>query len=160
MSRLSNDLTLAVKSALVCMAMPMSHRDSHIDPRQYTRGMSSLQPWIEKIPSSWIPDDRGIYISTRGLVVGYGLSSDDLQRIAKSNEAALSSTVLQYNTSLYASHELIERYQEHSRVFEVLRENPFLTDILERFTEGNYTISIGCNPVSSLEITLTNTPRR
>ena len=126
-----------------------------------TRGMSSLQPWIEKIPSSWIPDDRGIYISTRGLVVGYGLSSDDLQRIAKSNEeVTLSSNVLQYNTSLYASHELIERYQEFLPKFDVLRENPFLTEILERFTEGNYTISIGCNPVSSLEITLTNTPRQ
>ena len=123
--------------------------------------MSSLQPWIEKIPSSWIPDDRGIYISTQGLVVGYGLSSDDLQRIAKSNEeVTLSSNVLRYNTSLYASHELIERYQEFIPEFDVLRENPFLTEILERFTEGNYTISIGCNPVSSLEITLTKTPRQ
>lgn len=124
-----------------------------------TRGMSSLQPWIEKIPSSWIPDDRGIYISTRGLVVGYGLSSDDLQRIAKSNEVTLSSTVLQYNTSLYASHELVERYQEFLPGFDALQENPLFTEILERFAEGNYTISIGCNPVSSIQITLMNTPR-
>ena len=77
-----------------------------------TRGMSSLQPWIEKIPSSWIPDDRGIYISAQGLVVGYGLSSDELQQIAKMNNVALSSTVLQHNTSLWASHDLIKQYQD------------------------------------------------
>ena len=124
-----------------------------------TRGMSSLQPWIEKIPSSWIPDDRGIYISARGLVVGYGLSSDELQRIAKSNEVNLSSTVLEHNTSLCASHELIERYKEFIPDFDVLQENPFLSEILERFTAGNYTIDIGCNPFSTLEITLTSTPR-
>ena len=124
-----------------------------------TRGMSSLQPWIEKIPSSWIPDDRGIYISARGLVVGYGLSSDELQRIAKSNETTLSSNVLQYNTSLYASHELIERYQEFIPDLEFLQEGPFLAETLERFRAGYYTISIGFNPVSQLEITVTSTPR-
>ena len=125
-----------------------------------TRGMSSLQPWIEKIPSSWIPDDRGIYISDRGLVFGYGLSSDELQRIAKSSEITLSSTALHYNTSLYASHELIEPYQGFIPNFDILQGVPFLAEIVERFTAGMQSISIGCNPVSALEITLKSNPIR
>lgn len=125
-----------------------------------TRGMSSLQPWIEKIPSSWIPDDRGIYISARGLVVGYGLSSDELQRIAKTKDMALSSTVLQHNTSLWASHDLIKQYQDVIPKFEAFQENLVLDEILRSFTEGEYSISIGCNPVSQLEITVTSRPTR
>ena len=33
------------------------------------------ETWIEKIPSSWIPDDGEMH-TARGLVVGYGLSDE------------------------------------------------------------------------------------
>ena len=121
-----------------------------------TRELAKLQPWVEKIPSSWIPDDRGIYISNQGLVIGYGLSSKDLRQIATSNEIEVSSTVLSYNTSLTASHKLIEQHQDQIRVFNGIKESPLLADLLRKYIGDNYSISIGLNPVSALEIVFTN----
>ena len=37
-----------------------------------TSALAKIKPWIEKIPSSWLPTDRGIYISSRGIMIGYG----------------------------------------------------------------------------------------
>lgn len=121
-----------------------------------TSALAKIKPWIEKIPSSWLPTDRGIYISSRGIIIGYGLSSDALEEIATSNDVALSSTILRHNTSFFASHELIQQYQDQIRVFDGLKGSPILADVLKKHIGDNYTLSVGVNPVSALEIVLTH----
>ena len=121
-----------------------------------TQSLSKIQPWLEKIPQHWLPKDRGIYLSKRGIILGYGISSSQLRQIATSSNIVLDPTVLNYTTGAFATSELLMAYLNNLSETNLYAQLMNLNKVIE-FMYGEYQISFGLDPVSELEFKIVYT---
>ena len=121
-----------------------------------TQSLSKIQPWLEKIPQHLLPKDRGIYLSKRGIILGYGISSSQLRRIATSSDIVLDPTVLNHTTGAFATSELLMLYLNNLSETNLYAHLMNINKVF-KFIDGEYQLSFGLNPVSELEFKIVYT---
>ena len=123
-----------------------------------TQSLSKIQPWLEKIPQHWLPKNRGIYLSPRGIILGYGMSSSELRQIATSNAISIDPTILNYTTGVFAKSKLLMSYLDNLSETDLYEDLMNINDVI-KFMDGTYEVSFGLDPVSELQIKIVYTQK-